>query len=66
MNNYKQKMTWLYRMIVSVLALTLFAGVEVVITLALATFLIAGVMIVCTSPVSDSPAEFLVLTYLYR
>lgn len=66
MKNDKQKDIWLYRTIVSVLAFTLVAGVGGTIALALAGSFIAGVMIVFNSPVSESPAEFLVLTYLYR
>jgi hypothetical protein len=66
MNNHTQKDKWLYRIIISALALTLFAGVEVVIALALAGSLISGVISVFSSTTDESPAEFLVLTYLYR
>jgi hypothetical protein len=66
MNNHTQKDKCLYRIIVSALVLTLFAGVEFVITFALAGFSIAGAMIVFSSKTEESPAEFLVLTYLYR
>ena len=66
MNNHTQKDKWLYRIIVSALALTLFAGVEVVIALALAGSLVAGAIIVFSSTTDESPAEFLALTYLYR
>lgn len=66
MKNDKQKDIWLYHTIVLVLALTLVASVGSAIALALAGSFIAGVMIVFNSPLSESPAEFLVLTYLYR
>jgi len=62
----KQKGGWPYCIIVSALALTLFTGVEVVIALALAGYLIAGAIMVFSSTTDESPAEFLVLTYLYR
>lgn len=66
MKNDQQKNIWPYRIIVSALALTVFAGVEVVMALALAGSLIAGAIIVFSSTTDESPAELLVLTYLYR
>lgn len=66
MTNHKQKTIGLYRIVLLILALTLVTNFEGAIVLAFVGAFIAGVMTVFKSPVSESPAEFLVLTYLNR
>lgn len=66
MKNDKPKDMWIYLILVLALGLVSVMSPEGLAVSVLAGSFIAGVMTLRTSTVSESPAEFLVITYIYR